>query len=60
VAPKYIPPFAWDNSGQPGTYALPKFYETAERQMQRRAQTLGAKARRQLAAAHALASRNEK
>jgi UDP-N-acetylglucosamine diphosphorylase/glucosamine-1-phosphate N-acetyltransferase len=55
VAPKYIPPFAWDTSGQPGTYALAKFYEAAERQMQRRAQTLGAKARRQLSAAHALA-----
>ena len=60
VTPKYIPPFAWDSSGQPGTYALPKFYEAAERQMQRRAQTLGAKARRQLAAAHTLASRNAK
>ena len=58
VAPKYIPPFAWDESRRAGTYELSKFYETAERQMQRRAQTLGLKARRQLAAAHGLASRN--
>jgi UDP-N-acetylglucosamine diphosphorylase / glucose-1-phosphate thymidylyltransferase / UDP-N-acetylgalactosamine diphosphorylase / glucosamine-1-phosphate N-acetyltransferase / galactosamine-1-phosphate N-acetyltransferase len=58
VSPKYIPPFAWDDSGRSGTYALDRFYETAERQMQRRAQTLGPKARRLLAAAHALASRD--
>jgi UDP-N-acetylglucosamine diphosphorylase / glucose-1-phosphate thymidylyltransferase / UDP-N-acetylgalactosamine diphosphorylase / glucosamine-1-phosphate N-acetyltransferase / galactosamine-1-phosphate N-acetyltransferase len=57
VAPKYVPPFAWDNSGRPGSYTLAKFYETAERQMQRRAQTLGSRARKQLAAAHALVSR---
>jgi UDP-N-acetylglucosamine diphosphorylase / glucose-1-phosphate thymidylyltransferase / UDP-N-acetylgalactosamine diphosphorylase / glucosamine-1-phosphate N-acetyltransferase / galactosamine-1-phosphate N-acetyltransferase len=60
IAPKYVPPFAWEATGRPGTYALPKFYEAAERQMRRRAQRLGAKARHQLAAAHALASRDSR
>ncbi len=55
ISPKYVPPFAWDHTRKAATYALIKFYETAERQMSRRAVPLGENAKRQLAAAHARA-----
>jgi len=53
VMPKVVPPFAWGDGPPFGTHALPKFLETAERMMQRRAVPLSAGARAQLSAAHA-------
>ena len=51
LAPKTVPPFAWGPGAQ--VYDLERFLQVVERVMARRDVTLGARARRQLAAAHA-------
>jgi len=51
IAPKIVPPFRW-GAGQE-MYDLERFLQVAERAMARRNVTLGERARRQLAAAHA-------
>jgi UDP-N-acetylglucosamine diphosphorylase / glucose-1-phosphate thymidylyltransferase / UDP-N-acetylgalactosamine diphosphorylase / glucosamine-1-phosphate N-acetyltransferase / galactosamine-1-phosphate N-acetyltransferase len=55
MPPRYVPPFSWGEGGALGEYRLEQFLQTAERAMARRAVTLSAGARKQLAAAHALA-----
>ena len=55
MPPKAVPPFAWGGGAPYATYALDKFLAVAERMMGRRHVELGASARDQLAAAHALA-----
>ena len=52
MPPKVVPPFAWGEHEQLATYRLDKFVEVAERVMARRSMTLGARARRQLAASY--------
>jgi UDP-N-acetylglucosamine diphosphorylase/glucosamine-1-phosphate N-acetyltransferase len=54
MPPKYVPPFSWGEGDDLAMYRLDKFLETAERAMERRGITLGARERRQLAAAHTL------
>jgi UDP-N-acetylglucosamine diphosphorylase/glucosamine-1-phosphate N-acetyltransferase len=54
MPPKYVPPFSWGEGDDLAMYRLDKFLETAERAMARRGVALGERARRQLAAAHAL------
>ncbi|MGH7647626.1 MAG: hypothetical protein ACREND_05880, partial [Gemmatimonadaceae bacterium] len=56
MPPKMVPPFSWGEGDALGSYRLDKFLETAERAMGRRGIPLGENARRQLAAAHALAA----
>jgi UDP-N-acetylglucosamine diphosphorylase/glucosamine-1-phosphate N-acetyltransferase len=51
LAPKTVPPFAWGPGEQ--VYDLERFLQVVERVMARRDVTLGVRARRQLAAAHA-------
>lgn len=51
LAPKTVPPFAWGPGQQ--VYDLERFLQVVERVLARRNVTLGEKARRQLAAAHA-------
>ncbi|MDQ6827788.1 MAG: hypothetical protein M3081_02870 [Gemmatimonadota bacterium] len=53
MPPKYVPPFSWGEGEQLTDYRLDKFMQTTERAMSRRGVTLGARARAQLAAAHA-------
>jgi UDP-N-acetylglucosamine diphosphorylase/glucosamine-1-phosphate N-acetyltransferase len=53
MPPKAVPPFAWGDGAPYATYALDKFLTVAGRAMLRRQVTLGARGRRQLAAAHA-------
>lgn len=53
MPPKAVPPFAWGEAPQWGTFALDKFLEVAERVMARRDVQLTAEMRAQLAAAHA-------
>ena len=50
---KVVAPFAWGEPGRFETFRVDKFLEVAERVMSRRSMTLGARARRQLAASHA-------
>ncbi len=50
IVPKVVAPFSWGLEGG-AEYALDRFLETASRMMARRDITLGARARRQLAAA---------
>jgi hypothetical protein len=50
---KVVAPFAWGELGRFETFRVDKFLEVAERVMGRRSVTLGARARRQLAASHA-------
>ncbi len=52
MPPKYVPAFSWGEGERLATYRLDKFLATAERAMSRRNIELGARARRQLAAAH--------
>ncbi|HKV51978.1 MAG TPA: putative sugar nucleotidyl transferase [Gemmatimonadaceae bacterium] len=56
MPPKVVPPFSWGEGDALGRYRLDKFLETAERAMGRRGVAFGERARRQLAAAHALAT----
>lgn len=51
LAPKTVPPFAWGPGDQ--VYDLQRFLQVVERVLARRNATLGERARRQLAAAHA-------
>jgi UDP-N-acetylglucosamine diphosphorylase/glucosamine-1-phosphate N-acetyltransferase len=51
LAPKTVPPFAWGPGQQ--VYDLERFLQVVERVLARRNVTLGERARRQLAAAHA-------
>ena len=53
MPPKVVPPFAWGEPGGFETYRVEKFLEVVERVMARRSMTLGARARKQLAASHA-------
>lgn len=53
MPPKAVAPFSWGGGAPYATYRLDKFVEVAERVMARRHVTLSARARRQLAAAHA-------
>ena len=53
MPPKVVPPFAWGEPGKFETYRLDKFLEVAARVMARRSVVLSARAREQLAAAHA-------
>jgi len=53
MPPKVVPPFAWGERGKFETYRIEKFLEVVERVMARRSMTLGARARKQLAASHA-------
>ncbi len=50
LAPKTVPPFAWGPGQQ--VYDLERFLQVVERVLARRKITLGARARKQLAAAH--------
>ncbi|HWL39427.1 MAG TPA: putative sugar nucleotidyl transferase [Gemmatimonadaceae bacterium] len=50
--PKAVPPFAWGDSEPYETFDLARFLEIAERVMARRQETLGKRARKQLAEAH--------
>jgi len=52
VSPKRIPPFAWGGDEPYDRYELHKFFEVAERMMERRHVTLTEPSRRQLAEAH--------
>lgn len=54
MPPKSVPPFSWGEGSALTSYALDRFLVAAERAMGRRGVQLGAAARRQLAAAHAL------
>ncbi len=54
MPPSYVPPFSWGVGDRLAPYLLDKFLATTERAMSRRQVKLGAGARRQLAAAHAL------
>ena len=54
MPPKYVPPFSWGEGSKLSEYRMDKFVETADRAMSRRQVPLGERARRQLAAAHAL------
>jgi UDP-N-acetylglucosamine diphosphorylase/glucosamine-1-phosphate N-acetyltransferase len=54
MPPKNVPPFSWGEGVALGCYELDKFLKTAERAMGRRGAQLGERAKRQLAAAHAL------
>jgi UDP-N-acetylglucosamine diphosphorylase / glucose-1-phosphate thymidylyltransferase / UDP-N-acetylgalactosamine diphosphorylase / glucosamine-1-phosphate N-acetyltransferase / galactosamine-1-phosphate N-acetyltransferase len=53
MPPKYVPPFAWGDGEPYDIYAFDKFVTVAERAMARRQVPLGARTRRQLAAAYA-------
>jgi hypothetical protein len=53
MPPKVVPPFAWGEHGRFETYRIEKFLDVVERVMARRSMTLGARARKQLAASHA-------
>lgn len=52
MPPKYVPPFSWGDGDATATYRLDRFLLVAERVMARRSVVLGARARKQLAAAH--------
>jgi UDP-N-acetylglucosamine diphosphorylase / glucose-1-phosphate thymidylyltransferase / UDP-N-acetylgalactosamine diphosphorylase / glucosamine-1-phosphate N-acetyltransferase / galactosamine-1-phosphate N-acetyltransferase len=52
---KAVPPFAWGEGAPYASYRLDKFLQVVERAMARRQVTLGARGRRQLAAAYAAA-----
>lgn len=54
MALKSVPPFSWGEGSALSEYALDRFLRMAERAMGRRKVTLGERARRQLAVAHAL------
>lgn len=51
--PKVVAPFSWGEGSRMATYQVDKFLDVAERVLARRDMTLTARARRQLAAAHA-------
>jgi UDP-N-acetylglucosamine diphosphorylase / glucose-1-phosphate thymidylyltransferase / UDP-N-acetylgalactosamine diphosphorylase / glucosamine-1-phosphate N-acetyltransferase / galactosamine-1-phosphate N-acetyltransferase len=53
MPPKCVPPFAWGDGEPYDTYAFDKFVTVVERAMARRQVALGARMRRQLAAAYA-------
>ena len=53
MPPKVVAPFAWGERGTFAAFRLDKFLEVAERAMARRSVTLGARAKRQLAASYA-------
>jgi UDP-N-acetylglucosamine diphosphorylase/glucosamine-1-phosphate N-acetyltransferase len=52
MPPKAVPPFAWGECEPYDTFDLARFLEIAERVMARRHETLGKRARKQLAEAH--------
>lgn len=54
TTPKYIPPFAWGDHAPYGRFEIDKFIQVAERMMQRRHVTLGARGKAQLSAAFQL------
>lgn len=60
VAPKVVPAFAWGDSEPFDSFALAKFLEVAERQMERRDVALGPGARAHLSSVHAQASRSSR
>jgi len=53
MPPKHVLPFSWGEGESLSTYLLDRFLTVAERVMARRDVALGARARRQLAEAHA-------
>lgn len=53
MPPKYVPPFSWGEGAALSAYRFDRFLMVAERVMTRRQVVLGARARQQLAAAHA-------
>lgn len=55
MPPKYVPPFSWGEGSALTAYDPAKFLATARRAMGRRSVLLGARAERQLLAAHARA-----
>jgi len=53
MPPKYVPPFSWGEAPALERYRLDRFLATTDRAMRRRGLSLGERACRQLAAAHA-------